>query len=89
MIAWRMHAFGRVQGVWYRSSTQKQAWHLGLKGWVRNLPDGTVEVHAEGEAADLEQLFNWMYQGPPLAKVTKVEKEVVEVEGFNDFSVSY
>jgi acylphosphatase len=64
---------GRVQGVWYRASTKQEGSRLGLTGQVRNLPDGRVEVVAEGERATLEQLVAWCRRGPPLARVTDLQ----------------
>ncbi len=63
---------GRVQGVFYRASTQQQAQRLGLSGWARNLPDGTVEVVVCGETDKVEQLCTWLRQGPAHASVTDV-----------------
>ena len=63
---------GRVQGVWFRASTQKQASALGITGWAKNLPDGRVEVLMCGEADKVKQLEAWLHEGPPLAKVTQV-----------------
>lgn len=63
---------GRVQGVFYRASTQRKARELGLSGWVRNLTDGSVEVYACGEGAQLEALCAWLEEGPPHAVVTSV-----------------
>jgi acylphosphatase len=60
---------GKVQGVWFRESTRKVAVHLGLSGHAINLPDGTVEVLARGEAAALDELARWLRQGPPMASV--------------------
>ena len=73
----RIHAFvsGRVQGVWYRASTQNKAQQLGLSGWVRNLTDGRVELVAEGDEQHLQQLIDWCWQGPELAEVTEIEKQ--------------
>lgn len=71
---------GRVQGVFYRVSAQRQATALGLDGWVRNLPDGSVEVLARGEEAVLVALQEWLWQGPPQAEVTDVRIEAVAVE---------
>ncbi len=68
---------GRVQGVFFRASTQKKAQALGLTGWVRNLPDGTVEVLAAGPRSVLERLLEWLHQGPPLARVQRVEHDWV------------
>jgi len=70
-----MHAFvsGRVQGVWFRSFVQQRALELKLVGFVRNLPDGRVEVVAEGPFDKLELLESALWQGPPLADVRSVE----------------
>lgn len=64
---------GRVQGVWYRASTQRQAVALGIDGYARNLADGRVEVLACGEEETLRQLREWLWQGPPAAQVTDVQ----------------
>ncbi len=64
---------GRVQGVYYRQSTRQAARRLGLLGWVRNLPDGRVEVFAQGDARDVERLVDWLWAGPPGASVLGVE----------------
>lgn len=73
----QLHAivFGVVQGVNFRYSTRREAQRLGLVGWVRNLPDGTVEVTAEGARAALEQLLSFLHKGPPAARVTHVQVE--------------
>ena len=63
---------GRVQGVFFRIFVTEHARELGLTGWVRNLPDGSVEVTAEGEKASLEKLVELLRQGPPAASVTDV-----------------
>ena len=63
---------GRVQGVYFRASTAQEAKRLGLKGWVRNCPDGSVELIAEGERAMLEELEQWCRQGPAGAIVRQV-----------------
>ena len=61
---------GRVQGVFYRDSCQAEARRLGVRGWVRNRQDGTVEVVAEGPRDRVDQLLTWCRQGPPRATVT-------------------
>lgn len=70
----RLHAFvsGRVQGVFFRSETSDLASNLNLKGWVRNLRDGRVEVVAEGEDDKLEELVKFLHKGPPHAIVADV-----------------
>lgn len=75
VICRRLLIRGRVQGVWFRHHTHLQAQALGgLVGWVRNLPDGRVEVLIQGEATQVEALINWCHQGPPLARVEAVEQ---------------
>lgn len=66
---------GKVQGVCYRASTCEQAAALGLRGWVRNLPDGRVELVMQGEAQAVESLAAWLWQGPPAAHVVSVALE--------------
>jgi acylphosphatase len=79
---------GKVQGVWYRASTQKVARSLGLRGWVRNLPTGEVEILAQGDEQAVKELIQWCYQGPPAAEVTKVDVEWEEPgRPFGDFEV--
>ena len=65
---------GRVQGVFFRGATAGEASRLGLAGWVRNLPDGRVEVLAEGERAALEALVRFCGRGPPAARVDRMEE---------------
>jgi len=69
---------GRVQGVWYRASTAERAAALGVRGHARNLPDGTVEVVAAGVQQAVEALLAWLGQGPPLARVTRIDIEELD-----------
>lgn len=66
------NAIGRVQGVSYRYYTQREANRLGLTGWVRNEPDGSVRVVAEGSEENLKVLVSFMEQGPLAARVERV-----------------
>lgn len=77
-ICLRVLVSGRVQGVWYRQSTQQEARRIGVTGWVSNLPDGRVEALLSGDQTSVEVLLEWMHQGPPQADVKAVEFEVVE-----------
>lgn len=70
---------GRVQGVWFRESARREAAPRGIRGFAVNLPDGAVDVLACGEPRALEALERWLAKGPPLAKVTRVQR--VEDEG--------
>ena len=65
---------GRVQGVFYRASTQETATRLGLTGWVRNRRDGSVELEACGDAGVIDRLERWLWQGPQMASVTAVRR---------------
>lgn len=64
---------GRVQGVFFRASTQREAKRLGLTGWVRNRPDGAVEMCVEGEEDSLKEMIAWAHRGPSAARVDKVD----------------
>ena len=81
---------GRVQGVYFRTSAQDKARRLGLRGWVRNRADGSVEFVAEGERSELEQLLSWSQAGPPSATITQVETDWRIASGeFRRFIVRY
>ncbi|WP_287740131.1 acylphosphatase [Diaphorobacter sp.] len=67
----RIH--GLVQGVYYRKSMTEAACRLGVQGWVRNRQDGTVEALASGAAPALQALIDWAHEGPPAARVERVE----------------
>lgn len=71
--AYRYVVSGRVQGVFYRDSTRERALGLGLSGWVRNLPEGGVEVVVAGEAEAVAELAAWLWEGPRGASVSGVE----------------
>lgn len=88
----RLHAIvhGRVQGVFFRDFTRRAAWALGLTGYVRNLPDGTVEVLAEGPEASLQQLRRKIDVGPSGARVNTVDSHWEDAQGeFDRFEVRY
>jgi len=88
----RVHVIvrGRVQGVYFRASARGCARQLGLAGWVRNHPDGGVELVAEGDKEKLAQLVMWCHEGPPGARVTDVNVEWQAGMGeFVGFAVKY
>lgn len=86
----RVKVFGLVQGVFFRHNTRLMAQKLGLKGWVRNAPDGTVEALFEGPREKVEEMIKWCHKGPPAAVVERVQVEWEEYKGeFSDFSIRY
>ena len=79
---------GRVQGVGFRFSAYDEAKELGLAGWVRNLPNGDVDIVAEGSRENLQMLAAWAHQGPPSAHVTDVREEWSDFTGeFTEFRI--
>ncbi len=81
---------GLVQGVFFRATTRDRAIEQGVKGWVRNLPDGSVEALFEGRREDVEAIVRWCHKGPLGARVEKVEVEWQDYRGeFNGFEVRY
>ena len=90
MIRVRLLVSGRVQGVWYRASARDRAVELGLRGWVRNLPDGTVEAVAEGPQDGVQAFIDWCREGPRLAVVREVVVEHEQPTGeFDGFGMRY
>ncbi len=84
----RVRIFGRVQGVFFRNWTADEALALGVRGWVRNRQDGSVELEAYGEANAVEALIARCRTGPPAAMVERIEVEMVEGEGPSGFRVA-
>jgi acylphosphatase len=78
---------GRVQGVYFRASTQEKAVELGLAGEVRNLQDETVEVLVAGGKEQVDRLIAWCHLGPPRARVEEVVVEDIEPREFDGFKV--
>lgn len=83
----RYRVSGRVQGVFFRASTQQQAQSLGLTGWVRNLPDGRVEAFACGSPERLEAFERWLAHGPEMARVDSVETTAEDYENCGGFTI--
>jgi acylphosphatase len=76
---------GHVQGVFFRASMRDEADRLGVTGWVRNDPDGSVRAHLEGSAAAVEDLVAWCAEGPPNARVDEVRTTEGELTGARSF----
>jgi len=78
---------GRVQGVWFRDSTRREAEQLGITGHAINLGSGDVEVLACGSKDALDALFAWLHRGPPLAQVSGVEQRPAEFRDLPGFTI--
>lgn len=78
---------GQVQGVWFRKYAHAKANDLGLKGYVRNLDDGSVEIEAEGHARMVKALRSWCFEGSPLADVKDVQCKKGDVKGYESFDI--
>ncbi len=86
----RAVVYGRVQGVYFRAFVEEKAAELDLKGYVRNLPGGTVEAVAEGERKQLEKLIERLKMGPPGARVTRIDTKWSEYSGkYSDFTLRF
>jgi len=87
MVHVRMIVSGLVQGVSYRAATRLRAHHLGVKGIVRNEPNGDVYIEAEAEEEILHRFIKWCNEGPPLAEVEKVDLELGPLKNYADFQI--
>jgi len=79
---------GRVQGVWFRQSTQRKALSLGVHGWVRNRPDGSVEAQFEGPGDVVDLAIEWAKDGPERARVDTIEVFEAEPAGLGGFEIT-
>jgi acylphosphatase len=86
-IRCRVIVHGRVQGVWSRHTTRRQALANRIDGWVRNRPDGTVEAVLEGATGDVQAMLQFLRQGPPGADVIRLEVSDEPPEGVRSFSI--
>ena len=82
-----IRVLGRVQGVSFRAVALSVAENLQLSGWVRNLSDGSVELHAEGDHGRLQKFIEWCGQGPPSASVSKVKTDWIPSRGLSGFRI--
>lgn len=86
----RIVIIGRVQGVFFRSSTRDEALRLGIGGWVRNQNDGSVEIVAEGDREQLDEFIDWCRTGPPDARVDELDTSRSEfLSEFDKFIIKY
>ncbi len=91
LVRARIRIFGRVQGVFFRESLRRIALANNVRGWVRNLPDGSVEAVLQGEEGAVRKVIRWARRGPPLARVThmNIVWEEVDEEEFETFEIRY
>lgn len=87
MEKWHLIVKGRVQGVGFRYFTAQSARENNISGWVRNLPGGAVEIHGQGEEADLRLFLDAVKQGPSMSRVDGVDKETLPPDSSNGFSI--
>jgi len=87
MIARHIIVHGQVQGVFFRAETQRTATDLNIGGWVRNLPDGTVEARVEGTAENVDTMLKWLEHGPERASVTRLDVTEETASGAASFQV--
>jgi acylphosphatase len=88
-IARHLSIKGRVQGVFFRAWSREQADELGVRGWIRNRPDGHVEAHIEGHEAAVAQMIDRLRSGPPAAQVDDVRLWNADLCDFDDFEVRH
>jgi len=84
----KINVYGRVQGVYYRASTERYCREHSISGFVRNEQDGSVYLEAESDESRLEQLLLWLKKGPPMAKVTEVRSEIIPATGKPGFEIT-
>ncbi len=89
MKTYRFIVYGKVQGVWYRKTIKEEASKEGIKGYVKNLPDGTVEVVANLKQEDIEKFLKILKKGSLLSKVENIEMGEIMPMYFEDFEVRY
>lgn len=82
-----VRVFGKVQGVYFRQSTLTKAQELGIKGWVKNEPDGSVSAELEGEEAHISKMLEWMKKGPERASVDNLQISQGKVRDYQDFRI--
>lgn len=87
MPHYRIRVEGKVQGVFFRATTLREAAALGITGWVKNQADGSVLIAAQGSVEKLQDLLNWCKRGSEHARVSKVEFEELDSTDFSSFDI--
>ncbi|MDG1752359.1 MAG: acylphosphatase [Thalassotalea sp.] len=86
-VSYVAHISGKVQGVYFRASSQQMAIECSLSGYAHNLADGDVEVLLCGEEKNVDKMLEWLTHGPPSAEVSKIQKKQVPWQNHNHFSI--
>ncbi|NQZ83137.1 MAG: acylphosphatase [Colwellia sp.] len=86
-VSYIAHISGKVQGVYFRASSQQIAIDCGLSGYARNLADGDVEVLISGEQDNVDKMLIWLKHGPPEAEVDNIEQKQVKWQQHSFFSI--
>jgi acylphosphatase len=89
IVARHVRVTGRVQGVFFRAWTREQADRLDVYGWIQNCPDGSVEVHLEGQDSRVDQLIQLLRRGPPGAGVEDIQIEEAKVQNADWFAIRH
>jgi len=87
-VSYIAHVSGRVQGVYFRASSQQKAIDYGLSGYARNLADGDVEVLMCGDEREVDKMLEWLTHGPPQAEVSDMQKKQVAWQEHHFFAIS-
>jgi acylphosphatase len=87
-VSYIAHVSGKVQGVYFRASSQQVAIDNGLSGYAKNLDDGDVEILMSGEEKDVDKMLAWLLHGPPEAEVVSLEKKQVKWQPHHFFAIS-
>lgn len=84
-----IHVFGLVQGVFFRDSCRQKAVSLGIKGYARNMPNGSVEIYAQGDGEKIKELIEWAKNGTPRSRVDKIDVQEYSLkEEYKDFVIN-
>ena len=89
MTHYNIKVYGRVQGVFFRDETRRTALASGIKGFVKNQPDASVYIEAEGENEQLTEFIKWCKKGPDMARVDNIHIEEGELINFSSFDIKY
>jgi len=87
-VSYIVRVSGKVQGVYFRASSQEKAIDYGLSGYAKNLADGDVEVFLSGDEKDVEKMLAWLKHGPEQAEVNQIEQKQVQWQAHSFFSIS-